>query len=823
MDSVTRWAKMVHGQPNPNIDIGEELRNEWFDVEKAMSSNGKVKPKGSAYSFFEKAYHGNEKKVFKDRPFTFTASHFGLTDKDVPLNAYVTRVTFKVTMKVQGTIDVRVPRARFNLYGGKDIDALMEDGTGWDGSKYNHSPTGKITTKLKEVSYTMNETEFHKAGFKVNALFSDRFGVDLLWYKPNSQKSENKIYIQSIGVTVDYVLPNHLITFDYVTDGNNPRYVDVGEEYSVKITHANDSKADDNDKKIKIAIPSDIEVLGVTGNYNNNIWTVKGKHKSKNELILKLKNWDNGLKKISLLEKDIGNYDYYIYGVPRLTDIGDVKCYAHDIHKGHKEYVDFKVRAYSPDDNQIKFNVNVDENKPDIKVEWEILEVNDVNINVPITDVSIDETSTDTLIVFNIPQNIAKDIMFRGYFITHETGEKTAKIENYTCKYTVLPPYTYIFSNNGVTEEDCFNLICNPNRTRSRFYRGMLETTLQTPIIECPFVHNLMEIGEGKITASIFDKKNYIGKVQLKKITHCNPKSKLTNKLIRESGKNHLILGKEGDIDESISFTTYVRPADSVTLQGYAELDEPTPINANHDCFEGDPLNHRGWAEIESVDIEQTNPLWYKVDLDVTYITHDINTKFEIVKGKSEKGDLPELFATIFELGEDLSESDVFMVDTDGGFVYDENEGEIEDNNIFTLANNQKLEIRTVKPLSSVFEIVFDWKTLKDNEDSQNKMSRIFKLIDNNTGNSVMEYEYTDLEFTYKDGLDHTPDNLEFITCDAILRVMNKDMGQNPQTHNMELHYDFSKSDESLEEDDEILFGSSLRITSIIINQLKYP
>lgn len=801
--SITRWARLVHGQPNTNEK--KEWRNEWLDTEKAMSSNGISKPKGYAYSYFNKTHHNVTGNTVKDRPEKITAIDFGLKDK-IPSTAYITKITFKVAMRIKGNVSVRVPKARFNMYGGtKQVETYAEDGTGWVDSLYYHSPNRKITNTWQEIEYVMSEKEFHKKGYPIKSLFETRFGIDLLWYQPTKQKTEHRIDLKSIGVVVDYVMPNHKILFDAQTNGDNPRYANIGEEYSVEITHTNNSKATDNIRQIKVNIPDSIQVKSVVGDYDteHKLWTVKGHGTDK--LKLNLINWDKGLQRISLSENVIGNYDYYVYGVPTLLDEGDVRCYVHNIHKGHMEYMDFQAKVNSHD-GQIQFNVNVDTRDPHIKVNWELMESSD--------GVSIEEAITNNLIIFNVPPDEPVDISFRAHFINQQTGEATVSIHNYTATYEVLPAYQYVFSNKEILNDNVCNVVVNPSVNNTQVYRGVIETNLITPRIECGFVNNNLEIGECKLTAESFDKKNYIGKVELKKVTHCNPKSKLTNKLIEESGKNHELLGKEGVLKEEISLTTYVKPSDSVTLQGYVGLDEPTPINANHECFEGDPLNHRGWVELTGIDIEKTNPLYYKVDLDVTYITHDLNTKFEIVKGKSEKIALPELFTSVFELGDNLTEAtDIFEVDTDGGFVYDDVD-EIDNNNIFTLANNQKLTINTKKILTNVFELIFDWMTVKNNEDSQNIMSRIFKLVDTVTGNSVIEYEYTDVQFNKSED----KQTIESITCTTILRVMNNDLGQDPQTHEMELDYEVL-DDEDIETSDKILFGSSLRLK---VNQNKF-
>ena len=109
-------------------------------------------------------------------------------------------------------------------------------------------------------------------------------------------------------------------------------------------------------------------------------------------------------------------------------------------------------------------------------------------------------------------------------------------------------------------------------------------------------------------------------------------------------------------------------------------MDKPIPINANHRSFEGDSLNHRGWAEIYSIKSELTNPNWYKCDIDVKYLTHNLNVRFKIDKGiKVDRGINIDEFRVTTLMAEtvpsgskldDTSEDSFFLVDTDGTYAY---------------------------------------------------------------------------------------------------------------------------------------------------------
>ena len=191
-------------------------------------------------------------------------------------------------------------------------------------------------------------------------------------------------------------------------------------------------------------------------------------------------------------------------------------------------------------------------------------------------------------------------------------------------------------------------------------------------------------------------------------------------------------------------------------------MDKPIPINANHKCFEGDALNHRGWAEVYAVKTDPTgnNPHWYKCDIDVKYLTHNLKTRFNITRGKNiDDYEIPSVFTEVFSSGENLSDTDddkFFDVDTDGTFTYtadyvDEDTQEVtvidnNERNFFSLDNGESIHIKTRNKLSRNCNISYEWSALLLEEYKENNVSKIIKIVDSD-GNSVFEYEYDSLEF----------------------------------------------------------------------------
>lgn len=131
----------------------------------------------------------------------------------------------------------------------------------------------------------------------------------------------------------------------------------------------------------------------------------------------------------------------------------------------------------------------------------------------------------------------------------------------------------------------------------------------------------------------------YIGPVPIQRPHSRDVKANTTNTLINNTYLNRKYLGKTGDTEEDIPMTLRMKWQDVVTLQGLAAMDKPVPIDLIPELPDGDPVNHRGWAELYAVkNIRKVNDLLYECEPEVDYLTHALLTKFRI----EEKGNLTD-------------------------------------------------------------------------------------------------------------------------------------------------------------------------------------
>lgn len=126
----------------------------------------------------------------------------------------------------------------------------------------------------------------------------------------------------------------------------------------------------------------------------------------------------------------------------------------------------------------------------------------------------------------------------------------------------------------------------------------------------------------------------FIGVIPLSRCHKASVTAESKNTLIENRYLNRAYYGKKGDYSESIKMTLRMAWYDVATLQGLCEMDKPIPIDTIPERPDGDPLNHRGWAELTGVtNIKKINDRLYECDVEVTYLTHKILTKFGITEG----------------------------------------------------------------------------------------------------------------------------------------------------------------------------------------------
>lgn len=761
--SVTHYSTNVHGQPNANLS-NAKYRVGWDSTHHASAKTCNTKPNGNTTSHYYK-------KNKYQKPVTFTAHDF---DFELPSCAYVNKITFTVRIKASGDINVKAPLARFNIYGGrKSVDTWAVDDTGWDDGYWYYNPNKKLSNSWQDIQYVMSGEEFHNRDYPISSVNDIVMGIDLRWY--NSKKLVNStISIAYVSCTIEYEMPDPVITFDTVNSEYKPRIITAGDVYEFTASFRNNSHAgccNGTSKEIQVVLPPNASVEVLNGDYDitTNKWTVPCTSYSSASLTLRVTDYSAGKYAFNFNNQDLGNWDYWVYADLPSHDVGEIRVFPQTMQKGVVSCILYDTTVLS-NDGEVTIDVNVDRiNNTSPHLTWSI----DYDYTLP--DVTVD-SSTDSSITFNVPVGELRRILFKSCFIPSFVGESAVRAdmgENYhIASYDVISAPVFRVKNNpdnNDLDRTVSEVLLNSEFIRYTTHRVASSTEIGAYVIDCGVAEydGNMVVDDCTLTAHTWEKLDYIGMIPLE-YHHYEPKSTYENKAISNSYKNKTYKGKEGIIDENISLQFKIRPKQALTLQGLIDLDKPTPINANHKCFEGDVLNHRGWVVLSKAEIEETNPLWYDVDATVDYITHDINTKFQIFRGSQINSvAMPDLQVDVFELGENLSTGlDIFNVDTDGGFVYDE-DGEDGAKNIFSLDEGQHLLINTLEPLTDVAKVRFDWYSNRINELRENELSRIFRLRDSN-GNSVFEYEYCDFEF-----------DEDYVTCTVIIRVKNEDGGWN--------------------------------------------
>lgn len=762
-------------------------KNHWSNLNKICNTDGLLEPPSNGVA--DSVY----RKKDDSRPFSLKVEfplykYIDKKDNCIPSNAYITDIVFQVQLKTNGNFDVPCPMGVFTLYGAPTtLTTNYNTNWRWKEGMYHYIPSGKIQSSWDTVYYRMNENIFQKY-YNVNKLYDSRFGLILYFQRANKySKNEHPVSIKSVRVMVSYEVPSYKLFFNNneLNTVNNPQFIDCGEEYVLNVDCINDSKATDTPQKINVKLPSNTEVVRYTGDYDTvtNTWTVNGKSREHNKLMLVLKTWNSGEQTITFHKNDIVKADYHIFAKANLDDRYSVKCSAPDMHKGFKSTISFNAIARSDDGN---FNIPVD-----IKLKegqwsnyigkWELITESDsISIDWTNTKQQPDSTTNSINIAFNIPPDTTCNLYFQYHITPLTQGQHECIVQGYKLPFFVDKQYKYIGTNNPAYKEDECYFFINPAYSISNRSNVITTGQIHSPILPVGCVSNQLEIRESNITVDYNKPVSHIGAIPLYKFKNIDPKSTISNKLVQQNSLKKKYMGKEMDVEEDISLKILIHPKDSATLQGYAKLDAPTPINVDPLCFEGDPLNHRGWVEITKVTLSQRNKLYYEAEVEVNYLTHDINSSFEIIKGdKPNILDLPELLDTVCEMGDNLSESEIFTVDTDGDFYFDENDidedgnitiGDVDDNNTINLHSGQSFKIKSIQ-LGDVFEVAFSWMS----ESSMYDVSRIIRVMDNVTGNPVMEYEYFNVYYDVGE---------QVFKCDSVLRTWNDDGEIVPENSN---------------------------------------
>ena len=807
-----RYCETFNHQLNPNLNV---KHNKWVDMINAVGDEKKL-TSHSTYTRKKvtKTVKGKKKTSYEYvTPEICTAHDFRLT---IPDRAYIKGVTVEIRMRCTKGLEVAPPSAWFMVYGQKGTvtQQTKKGTTGWYNTNYRVYQKGNLSSTMATYSYKFPESEWKKAGYPSNALNKPVMGVDLHFEEPKKMTSDSKnIYINWIRIKVDYELEKPYLTCNSkFVDENSPVVIDVGDDFKLNFEFGNKACVNAGYKEIPIQLPLGTTLVSEnrsgtasefypasstsqgSGDY---IWKVNCSCNAKSKLLLDIQADTIGSKTTTATLDSIPTYAY-VYANGRSEDTGTAYIASGNIQKGQVSCFQFVANAYSLD-GTITYEVVVDgenQSDPDNLSETfrEAYQNSDgtgnnlvawsLDDSSAMQGISIDEDLTDNdQITFNIPEDTTVQIRFNGCFIPVTVGENTLYLTNMdtgnikSYQYTSYAPKTTI-------------LHIQPMETM--WYDHWLTTRMQTGAFILPFVtkssDRLMVTDDCNITMTLEKRRAYIGCIPLPR-SHYEPSSDFTNNIIKKQYKNKKYLGKSGEIDENIDFKIKLPPKDWTTLQGLCELDKPVPVNAVPTAFEGDVLNHRGWVELGGVkNVKKTNPLYYDGELELEYLTHNINTKFKIVRGarvsKYNTTALGSLLDYVVESGDEFAdyyhinstdgsavynETGYFKIDTDGVYIYDDDE-DVEDNRrtLITMDNNQKILMKSTNPLKETTRINFEWFSSKITENRENNISRIIRLKDT-SDNIVFEYEYYDYYFDYDD---------ELYSCNVKCTKLDKTLNQ---------------------------------------------
>ena len=760
------YSMNVVEQANPN----KEKKEAWKNIGNAISCNDSY-----ANSYF---------RVDGSLPEVLAVADFGL---DIPDDAYIKSVRFEVKIRItDSNTKVKSPTAYFMLYGGKGkVNQQKTTGKdGWYGSTYRDYATKDLSTSWQVMTYTIYEDDWNAKGFPSNCLNMKEMGIDLHFEKPSKINHITGVWIGWVRVKVDYVVPNYRVTYSPSTSVEEPLEMLVNQQYCVDVNFENTTVANGGEQTVDIELPFGTSLKSyspTSANFvhesgNSYKWTVDGSGLAKDKITLCLNSEVYGFRELTSSIDD-KTFPYYIYPFSRDgVDFGEMAIESGLVQKAEPSCFKFFANTISSD-TSITYTVVLDgENQTDwSKVSSDLLvyynNTNQGNCILTGEDgylswelgqesqaqgVSIDWANTNNnQITFTVPKDTEVDINWTGCFIPLTTGENTMYVVNGDTGVSTTYEYNSLAPNSHTIDSHFEDSIFYDWRVLTQITNGAYFITMASKPTDM-----LMIQQECSLKAHMWKDLAYIGCVPIQH-AHYEPEHDTSNDGISESFKNITYKGKKMEIEESTSLKIKAPPRDWTTWKGLVELDKPIPVNTVPTAFEGDVLNHRGWAEITGIKgVSKTNPLYYDGEIELDYLTHNINTRFTIERGgKSFDVKLDNPVASVLDSGEEFAKytyinedgetvtnsTGYFIVDTDGAYIYDSDMSE-ESRTLLALDNKQYVTIQSENPFTENAYVTMRWHSTKIAENRENKIDREIYLL-NEDGKIVFKYVYHDYDF----------------------------------------------------------------------------
>lgn len=747
--------------------------------------------------------HYTKKGTTYIKPHVLYAYDFPLS---VPENAVVTSLKFIVRMRCTSKLDANAPIGLFVSYKKGIFSPDRSQGcpkkTGDCNGRYRVVPTEKISNSYENVTYEMPKANLKKFEDVHRSFMQDGFGIQLI---PQDAKTTGNVYIKYIRCIVEYELPERYLTFNWSSDSTNPTGIKYGETTKLILKTGNPSIASDVQRKFRLSLPTGLEIVGtpkLTGEYTwfnpeTMKWAVDGRTKKSNTMTLTVRPKATGLKEIRAFLNDIKWYGAYCYvESERIAGFDEILLTPHDLRRGEKSCFDVVMRSLS-DSESYDIDISIPSFKSNDFVELRLdKDTSSMGIELNDTTVSNGVISAN----FTVPRNEDFYLRFVICYIPRVAPSSACTIQTPNLSDNFTLPIDEAYEKHVIFNKDAETGRCTQSIDFSNTrVISQVEGDIDIMPIHIDKFDKDMYVDPSTFGLNQWKRVRYIGCVEVP-YAHYEPEHTSKDKLLDEHYKSKYYVGKENAVDEDISLKIRVPRKKTPTIIGLVNIDRPIPINLVPDAWEGDPLNHRGWAEIYGVKVKPTNPLYDDLDIDVKYITHNIISRFNIYRGGVVKNfELPNVLTESLQSGEDIG--NFFNIDTDASYIYDADDITVH-RNLFTFKNLQDIKMRSKEVLASKSFVELYWDSVKFDEVRENNITRFIRLVDDKD-RVVFEYEYFDFDFS----------NTVY-SCNVIGRVLVDDEYEPVINREIYLHSDVEFTDEEADEDydDEAvdIYGSSV-------------
>lgn len=516
--------------------------------------------------------------------------------------------------------------------------------TGDNNAPYRKKPIKvvKSYTHLKnKYDFDSHTLQFNLKGVTIAQLKNLIVEVD--WSRTNITGSST-ISVNRARLVVNYSLQSPKWA---LYSSISPTSATTNDKVAWKLTVKNSGYCSSSNS-VKLSLPKGVSVVSSTGKgaYNNTTKTWTFGKVCKGGSVTRtfyLKSSSVGLKSLKatnssslVTNKSVTQNVTFIQYIPPPKPVDVVTYTFYDEARFEKEpyqYFDINIQGYGENhigEEYVCYNLATSENVEmylPLRATAELIDDNN-NIVELVTDSSIADTDNKLCLhIERISDDFVANIRVYVYLLDDTIGTITTTQGNNTWskEFDILPQRGVKLFTDDLISRDTTYVTNSVNIGVPNIW------TIRANVSRNNFFDEKKEAME----ISIEDRIAYIGVIPLSRCHKADVTADSKNNLIENRYLNRAYYGKKGDYSEDIKMTLRIPWYDVATLQGLCEMDKPIPIDTIPNRADGDPLNHRGWAEIyEVTNIKKINDLYYECDVGVKYLSHDINTRFTITEAK---------------------------------------------------------------------------------------------------------------------------------------------------------------------------------------------